>query len=225
LQQYSVNANRLDIAHIVSYTWPPHLFGFKSVSVGEQLRPIGLAYFLYIFVYSGLEFTLTFMTQAKFQFTPMEQGKMFTLLGVSMAVLQGSITRRLKPEMENSAAMTGILFMVPAFLILGFCNDIASLALGLFCYSVGSAICGPTLTSIATSRVPIMNERGTALGIFRSLGAFARGFGPIVASSIFWCFGPTVAYGFGAFAMFIPLYVLYRAVNAPQEWPTERKLK
>lgn len=67
----------------------------------------------------------------------MEQGKMFTLLGISMAFLQGTVTRRLKPEMENSAGMMGIIFMFPAFLILGLCNDLATLAMGLFCYSIG----------------------------------------------------------------------------------------
>lgn len=62
---------------------------------------------------------------------------MFTLLGITMAILQGSVTRRLKTDMENSAGMLGIIFMIPAFLILGFCNDITTLAGGLFCYSIG----------------------------------------------------------------------------------------
>jgi predicted membrane channel-forming protein YqfA (hemolysin III family) len=62
---------------------------------------------------------------------------MFTILGVSMAFLQGTVTRRLKTDMENSAAMMGIIFMFPAFLLLAFCNDITTLAFGLFCYSIG----------------------------------------------------------------------------------------
>lgn len=67
----------------------------------------------------------------------MEQGKMFTILGITMAILQGSVTRRLKTDMEASAAMMGVIFMMPAFFVLGFCNDLTTLAFGLFCYSIG----------------------------------------------------------------------------------------
>jgi nitrate/nitrite transporter NarK len=60
-----------------------------------------------------------------------------------------------------------------------------------------------------------MNERGAALGIFRSLGALARGFGPLVASSLFWCFGPTTAYMIGAVSLIVPLILLRLAFNVP----------
>ena len=32
-----------------------------------------LAYFIYLFLYSGMEFTLTFLTHIRFDFTPMQQ--------------------------------------------------------------------------------------------------------------------------------------------------------
>ena len=38
-----------------------------------ELQQIGLAYFIYLFLYSGMEFTLTFLTHIRFNFTPMEQ--------------------------------------------------------------------------------------------------------------------------------------------------------
>jgi len=206
-------AKSMKLSEISSYVWPPYLFQFKPISVGEQLQPVGLAYFIYIFIYSGLEFTLTFLTQAKFEFTPREQGAMFTALGLLMAVLQGGLTRRLKPEMESSAAMIGIIVMMPAFVVLGFATDLSHLSFGLFCYSIGSAVVGPMLTSITSSKVLRNNERGAALGIFRSLGALARGFGPLAASSLFWRFGPSTAYAIGALTFLIPLFLLKRATR------------
>ncbi|ODM97975.1 Major facilitator superfamily domain-containing protein 10 [Orchesella cincta] len=194
-----------DISH---YVLPNHLFAFKSVSVGKELRGVGLAYFLYIFIYSGLEFTLTFLTETRFGFTRAEQGKMFACLGILMAFLQGTVTRRLKPWMEHSAAMLGMLFMIPAFIILSLAQDVGMFAIGLFCYSVGSAVCGPSLTSMLGGKVPRLNERGVAIGIFRSLGALARVFGPLVASSIFWRYGPETAYLVGAGSILLPLVVL-----------------
>jgi hypothetical protein len=38
-----------------------------------RLRTIGRTYFLYLFLYSGLEFTLTFLTHLRFNFTSMDQ--------------------------------------------------------------------------------------------------------------------------------------------------------
>lgn len=133
---------------------------------------------------------------------------MFTALGVLMAFLQGTITRRLKPWMEHSAAMTGMLFMIPAFLILSQAKDVETFGMGLVCYSVGSAVCGPSLTSMVGGKVPRLNERGVAIGIFRSLGALARAFGPLVASSVFWLYGPEIAYMVGAGSILLPLLIL-----------------
>ena len=56
--------------------------------VGE-MRRIGLVYFLYLFFYSGLEFTLTFLTHNRFSYDSMKQGRMFLFIGVVMILVQG----------------------------------------------------------------------------------------------------------------------------------------
>ncbi len=76
----------------------------------------------------------------------------------------------------------------------------------------GSGIVGPCLTSIAVSQVPRANENGVAMGIFRSLGALARSCGPLLAASLFWCFGARVAYVFGAVCFIFPLFLLRDAL-------------
>ena len=62
----------------MGYINPLQLFRFASLSNLEvkkhrELQQIGLAYFIYLFLYSGMEFTLTFLTHIRFNFTPMEQ--------------------------------------------------------------------------------------------------------------------------------------------------------
>nr|CAI5842047.1 unnamed protein product [Callosobruchus analis] len=47
----------------------------------RQLRKLGVIYFVYLFIYSGLEFTLTFLTHHVFNYTSMQQGWMFFLIG------------------------------------------------------------------------------------------------------------------------------------------------
>ena len=57
---------------------PISLFRFASLSNltardHKALQTQGLVYFIYLFLYSGLEFTLTFLTHNRFNFTSMQQ--------------------------------------------------------------------------------------------------------------------------------------------------------
>lgn len=47
----------------------------------KSLQTIGLIYFIYLFLYSGLEFTVTFLMYHKFGYTSMDQAKMFLTTG------------------------------------------------------------------------------------------------------------------------------------------------
>ena len=94
----------------LEYINPVKLFKFASLSnlptkKHEDLQQIGSAYFIYLFLYSGMEFTLTFLTHIRFSFTPMQQGRMFLFVGIVMAVLQGGVVRRIPQGSERKAAM------------------------------------------------------------------------------------------------------------------------
>ncbi|XP_063989497.1 major facilitator superfamily domain-containing protein 10 isoform X4 [Diachasmimorpha longicaudata] len=87
----------------IMYINPVDLFQFNGVNALEasdlkRLRTLGHTYFLYLFIYSGLEFTLTFLTHHAFGFTSMQQGYMFLMIGVTMATLQGGFVRRIPSE-------------------------------------------------------------------------------------------------------------------------------
>lgn len=74
------------LSKIVDYVSPWHLLKFTTVKQlnehqNKVLTKLGLIYFLYLFIYSGLEFTLTFLTHHTFQYTTMQQGKMFLVIG------------------------------------------------------------------------------------------------------------------------------------------------
>lgn len=68
----------------------------------KQLRMLGFIYFLHLFLYSGLEFTLTFLVYHKFHYTSVQQGWMYCGIGVIMALLQGLWIRRIAPESVQS---------------------------------------------------------------------------------------------------------------------------
>lgn len=102
----------------------------------RALRRIGLIYFLYLFVYSGLEFTVTFLMYHKFGFTSIDQAKMFLTTGVVMTLLQGSVVRRLPDRLNKPAAVAGLYLIVPAFVLIGLAKSSAMLYAGMVLFAI-----------------------------------------------------------------------------------------
>nr|XP_054765843.1 major facilitator superfamily domain-containing protein 10-like [Lytechinus pictus] len=166
---------------------PFSLFRFSAVKNTpikelQILQQLGLSYFIYLFLFSGLEFTLTFLVHIRFQYSSMQQGKMFVFMGLIMAALQGGYVRRIKPGQEKRVALTGMLILIPAFVIIAFASGSFLYYLGLALFSIASGTVVPCMTTIVTIYGP-EDQKGTIMGIFRSLGALSRAFGPAAASA------------------------------------------
>lgn len=170
------------------------------------LKRIGLIYFIYLFIYSGLEFTITFLMYHKLGYTSVDQAKMFVTTGVVMATLQGCVVRRLPPQYVKPSAVFGLYLIIPAFILVGLAKDAKLLYAGMMLF----AICKCNITQwvkysfsikwiycffsriatafVVTCMTTLISEygkhdqKGTVLGIFRSIGALARAIGPIFAS-------------------------------------------
>lgn len=69
--------------------------------------------------------------------------------------------------------------------------------------STATAFCVTCMTTL-TAKYGNFDQKGTVLGIFRSLGALARALGPLVSSTAFWCIGSTPTYLIGGFLLLYP---------------------
>jgi MFS family permease len=102
----------------------------------KSLKQLGFIYFLYLFLYSGLEFTVTFLMFHKFGFNSIDQAKMFLTTGVVMALLQGGVVRRIKVEKTKQAAVMGLALIVPSFVIVGLSRSVFWLYVGMILFAV-----------------------------------------------------------------------------------------
>uniref|UniRef100_A0A1B6DG21 Major facilitator superfamily (MFS) profile domain-containing protein n=2 Tax=Clastoptera arizonana TaxID=38151 RepID=A0A1B6DG21_9HEMI len=200
------------LSQALAYVSIPALFKFTAVQnlpnkEVQQLRSLGAVYFIYLFLYSGLEFTITFLTHHKFGFSSMQQGWMFFCIGLTMAVLQGSWVRRVPPNATKKMATQGLLLIVPSFLCVGLATTPGLLYFGLFLFSVSTAMVVPCMMTMA-SEFGTSAQKGTVMGIFRSLGALARAFGPVVASVAYWSIGSTTTYCIGGLFLLWPWFKL-----------------
>ncbi|NXI45778.1 MFS10 protein, partial [Galbula dea] len=196
---------------------PLALFQFSAVTRGKEspseknlqsLKILGLVYFLYLFLFSGLEYTLSFLTHQRFQFSSMQQGKMFFFIGITMAVIQGGYARRIKPGNEIRVVKRAIMLLIPAFLLIGWAANVTMLSVGLLLYSFAAAIVIPCLSAVV-SGYGSASQKGRIMGILRSLGALARALGPILSATVYWLAGAEVCFTVCGALFLIPFVLLH----------------
>lgn len=186
----------------------------------RSLRRLGLVYFLYLFLFSGLEYTLSFLAHQRFHFSSLQQGKMFFFIGLTMATIQGTYARRISPGKEVAAVKRAMLLLVPAFLFIGWGHSLPMLGLGLLLYSFAAAVVVPGLSTVVSS-YGSPGQKGTIMGILRSLGALGRALGPMVAASVYWLAGAQVCFTVCAGLFLLPFFLLRKLRHPEQTFKEE----
>lgn len=211
-----------NISQVIQYINPSSLLNFTQIErlssqESQVLKQTGRIYFYYLLFYSGLEFTLSFLTHLRFGFTSMQQGKLYLFSGILMAIIQGGYIRRVEGGKESMLALVGLLTIIPAFICMGLSTTISHIYFSLGLYSFSSSVVVPCLTTMISSHTP-KDSKGEVLGTFRSIGALARAIGPCLAAIAFWTCGPVICYLGGALALLLPLYLMHklRAMLAKQ---------
>ncbi|KAI8070899.1 major facilitator superfamily domain-containing protein [Gongronella butleri] len=170
-----------------------------------NLSTLNVMQCLFTFLFSGMEFTLVFLTFDVLDYTHMQQGKLLAVMGIASALIQGGYVRR-KKQMEKSLAVQGMMLgtlglVALALVDVGRGGIGASIALysGVLCLAFTSGTVVNSLTSLASLQGN--SDRGKHLGQFRSFGQLGRALGPLSACTLYWLLGPIWTYALGAFCM------------------------
>ncbi|KAK1768860.1 putative major facilitator superfamily transporter protein [Phialemonium atrogriseum] len=167
------------------------------------LNFIHLAFLLF---FSGMEFSLPFMTWDLFEYTSAKNGRLLGFVGLVASILQGGVTRRLSPLLS---VRIGVIACMIAFILLGRLSSVAGLYVAAACLATTSATVVTGLNALSSFEAN-EGERGGKLGMLRSWGQLGRGLGPILFTSVYWWAGREVAYGIGALGIAgVSLLVLF----------------
>ena len=167
-------------------------------------------YFVYIFAFSGMEFSLAFLAADRFGFNTGQITMLMVYVGAVLILTQGGIVRRIVPRFgERRVALAGLALVMFGFINLGSASNVAWLYAGLGMMALGSGCATPALTAMVSLLTPT-EKQGQALGVFRAFGALGRALGPICAALSYWVFGSHVSYTVGGLLLIIPLAAGWR---------------
>lgn len=158
------------------------------------IRKTNFAYLIYMFAFSGMEFTLAFLGVERFGYAALDIALMMVFVGFVLILTQGIIVRRLAPLLgEKRVAMIGLTSVTIGLVFLAAAQNALALYAGLGVMALGAGLCSPTFAALV-SLYAEPGRQGNALGAFRSIGSLGRAVGPLGASAVFWWFGSAQLY-------------------------------
>ncbi|KAI0204298.1 major facilitator superfamily domain-containing protein [Astrocystis sublimbata] len=172
---------------------------------------INATHFLFLLFFSGMEFSLPFMTYDLFGYTSANNGRLLGYIGLVASILQGVVTRRLAPLVTVRMGVGACLL---AFAILARANTVRALYLAATCLATTSATVVSGLNALASFEASA-GERGGKLGVMRSWGQLGRGLGPVLFTSVYWWAGRELAYTMGCAGLTLVALLAFAGLKAP----------
>ncbi|KAK3202116.1 hypothetical protein GRF29_161g180007 [Pseudopithomyces chartarum] len=172
---------------------------------------LNMTHFTFILFFSGMEFSLPFMTYDLFGYAAKDTGRLLGFIGLIASILQGSVVRRTHPL---SVVKMGVLSCTAAFVLLGRVESQKALYTAAALLAVTSATVVTGLNSLSSFEAS-ENERGGKLGNHRSFGQIGRGLGPLIFCSLYWWAGREVAYAAGAAGMVAVCALVFGGLKVP----------
>ncbi|KAL9127233.1 MAG: hypothetical protein Q9217_003850 [Psora testacea] len=131
---------------------------------------LNFTHFMFIVFFSGMEFSLPFMTYDLFAYTSSQSGRLLGFMGLVAAILQGSVTRRLHPL---RVVQIGVVASTISFFLLGRLTTEAGLWTAAVLLAITTATVVTGLNSLSSFEAE-ESERGGKLGNHRSWDAFSN---------------------------------------------------
>lgn len=158
-------------------------------SLLRVLRPSPLLIYVWIYFLIFLAGQVhpsiwTLYTQHKFSWTALEVGLSLSFVGLSIALVQGLLTRVVVPRLGEKGSLSwGVAINVVGFALFAFATQ-GWMMYGIMAFSALAGVSGPALQSLISKQVP-PHEQGELQGSLMSLGSLTAILGPLLYTHLF----------------------------------------
>ena len=182
---------------------------------------LNLTHFTFILFFSGMEFSLPFMTYDLFSYGSKQSGQLLGFIGLVASILQGGLTRRMHPL---RVVKIGVIACAAAFLTLARLETEKTLYIAATLLAVTSSTVVTGLNSLSSFEAG-SSERGEKLGNHRSFGQAGRALGPLIFCTLYWWAGRDTAYLVGGTGMVLVCSLVFGGLKAPKELEPKKRTK
>lgn len=177
--------------------------------IDPNFRVVLLLFFTASFAFSNLESTFFRLSEDVYRIDRVSASLVLVVVGVVAAVMQGLLIGPLVKRFgDRTLLRVGFLIQIPILATVPFVKPWIPLLIGVVCLGIGTALSGPTTSSLI-SRLSPAAIIGATFGVTQALGALARIFGPLVGSFLYQI-APYWPYICASAVMVIPLLLSLR---------------
>lgn len=182
---------------------------------------LNLTHFSFILFFSGMEFSISFMTYDLFSYESKQSGRLLGFIGLVASILQGGVTRRMHPL---RVVQLGVISAAAAFFTLAKLQSENTLYVAAVLLAITSSTVVTGLNSLSSFEASI-DERGAKLGNHRSFGQAGRAIGPLLFCSLYWWAGRDLAYIIGGSGMIAVCGLVFGGLKSPKGLEVKKPAK
>lgn len=173
------------------------------------IRNVNVIFFFFMLVFSGLEFTLSFLVTERFHYTSLQVGYLFFFTGSILVITQSLLIKKLASLIgEKLTALCGVCGMMLAFNTIAFSHGHALFLLGAAIMACSLGLSSTSLTGLISLYTPEALQ-GQSMGLFRSAAALARVFGPLCVAALYFYSDSTKTYFFTSLLLIWPIINIF----------------
>ena len=159
--------------------------GWRRAFSSPALSRLILINLLFTLAFTAMEAVFPLFTQRVFHWDAVQNGYIFTYVGVIIVIMQGGLVGMLVRRFgEHSVLIGGLVMLAAGLLLLPLSQTLAVLLIALAVLSAGDGAVSPT-SSAMLSFASSAETQGETLGIAQGVAGLGRVFGPIAAGALF----------------------------------------
>lgn len=187
----------------------------KSLFEMPALRVLLIALFLLNLAFAGLQTNFPLFSNARFSWTPQQNGFFFAFVGVVAVIVQGVLYVRLQPILgERRLAAVGLACLALGMAGIAFTPIAWTLYPWVAVAALGSGASIPSLSGLISARVG-ESRQGQLMGGMQTLLGLTTIFGPTLAGLSFEQIGVSAPYWIGSGLALLALLSFTRADPRP----------
>jgi multidrug resistance protein len=174
------------------------LAGWRQALHYPAVARLVLVNLLFTVAFTAMEAVFPLFTQHIFGWGAVQNGYIFTYVGIIIVIMQGGLVGQLVKRFgEKRLLLVGLVLLAAGLALLPWSTQLALLLVAPGILSAGDGAVNPTISTLLSFASPL-EAQGEAQGFAQGMAGLGRIIGPLIAGSLFTASNPGTPFFIGA---------------------------